>query len=324
MPAYRLRDVAVLIGAVVVGAAAGFNGGWLAAVPPKVVTVDTPNKLATGNTDIRTAPTVSAQDAPPIATTEATANPAPPSATAESTPQFDTRNVRVIRPVEQANEISASAQQSVAPSPTQAVSAPAAPALPPADNKAAPVVGASPQPAPVPPTPAVKTEAPTQAASTESEAPRTTGQGGSRKSDVNKSESKKTSQTASDQKTKRKEAKRREAAPETATGEGDRSEVGPDVKSGKKAIVQKAKKREIRRQEEFDSDDSEVVESESRPATTGRSFRREEREEHERVPARERMRAPVTVERERERAPREVVVEEPRERSGPLDFFFGR
>src|SRR3954452_1279487 len=203
MPAYRLRDVAVLIGAVVVGAAAGFNGGWLAAVPPKVVTVDTPNKLATGNTDIRTAPTVSApesQGAPPIATTEATANPVPPSATAESTPQFDTRNVRVIRPVEQANEISASAQQSVAPSPTQAVSAPAAPALPPAENKAAPAVGASPQPTPVPPTPAVKTEAPTQAASSESEAPRTTGQSASRKSDVNKSESKKKSQTASDQK----------------------------------------------------------------------------------------------------------------------------
>jgi hypothetical protein len=54
MPAYRLRDVAVLVGAVVVGAAAGFNGGWLAAVPPKVITVDTPNKLATGNADIRT------------------------------------------------------------------------------------------------------------------------------------------------------------------------------------------------------------------------------------------------------------------------------
>ena len=35
MPSYRLRDAAVLVGAVIVGAAAGFNGGWLAAVPPR-------------------------------------------------------------------------------------------------------------------------------------------------------------------------------------------------------------------------------------------------------------------------------------------------
>jgi hypothetical protein len=87
--------------------------------------------------------------------------------------------------------------------------------------------------------------------------------------------------------------------------------------------VQKAKRKELRRQDD-DSDDSDVVENERRPVTTGRSFRREEREDregYERAPAgRERGRVVI----ERERAPREVVVEEPRQSSGPLDFFFGR
>ena len=114
MPAYRLRDVAVLVGAVVVGAAAGFNGGWLAAVPPKVITADTPNKLATGTADTRTpatAPAPAPQAIPPIQATAAPVTPAPPAAPAEATPQPDTRNVRVIRPVEQANEISATARR---------------------------------------------------------------------------------------------------------------------------------------------------------------------------------------------------------------------
>ncbi|HKG79313.1 MAG TPA: hypothetical protein VKA78_07835, partial [Pyrinomonadaceae bacterium] len=85
--------------------------------------------------------------------------------------------------------------------------------------------------------------------------------------------------------------------------------------------VQKSKRKEPRR-EQVDSDESEVVESERRPSTTGRSFRKEEREEYERVPGRERARGTTTV--ERERPPREVVYEEPQQSSGPFDFFFGR
>ena len=67
-----------------------------------------------------------------------------------------------------------------------------------------------------------------------------------------------------------------------------------------------------------------IVESERRPSTTGRSFRKEETEEYERVPVRKRARSTITIERERERPPREVVYEEPRQSSGPFDFFFGR
>jgi hypothetical protein len=55
--------------------------------------------------------------------------------------------------------------------------------------------------------------------------------------------------------------------------------------------------------------------------TTGRSFRREQREdreEYERVPA-DRARGRAII--ERERRPREVVVEEPRQGSGLFDFF---
>jgi len=301
MASYRLRDAAVVIGAVIVGAAAGFNGGWLAAVPPKVVTVDTPNKLATSAPpENRTTPIQSYPEPQ-----------APPAPAPSAVP--DTRNVRVVRPVEQANEISASAQQAVAPSSAQTVPAP---------NQTV-AVPAAPQPAAV--TPAAKTEVPAQAAVTQSDVPLTTGQAESRKSDVkNKSDVKKKSQTASDQKTKRKEIKRQDTDPaETAAAETDRREIRPDTKKSQKAVVQKPKRKELRR-EEVDSDESEVVESERRPSTTGRSFRKEEREEYERVPVRERARGTITVERERERPPREVVYEEPRERSGPFDFFFGR
>ena len=313
MPAYRLRDVAVLVGAVVVGAAAGFNGGWLAAVPPKVITADTPNKLATGNADIRTPvtpPAPAPQAAPAIQATAAPVTPAPAPARAEATPQPDTRNVRVIRPVEQANEISATARQAVSPAPPQAVPAP-----PPAER----------------------------AAATEPDVPRTTGQGESRKSDAksksedknkpdaksksdskNKSDAdkpdvKKKSQTASDQRTRRKD-KRQESEPtEAASAEIDTREVRTDAKKNKKTVVQKAKRKELR-QEVVDSDESEVAESERLLVTTGRSFRREEREEYERVPA-DRSRGRVVIERERERAPREVVVEEPRQGSGLFDLF---
>src|SRR5215212_10447306 len=127
MASYRLRDAAVVIGAVIVGAAAGFNGGWFAAVPPKVVTVDAPNKLATGTADTRTpatAPAPAPQAIPPIQATAAPVTPAPPAAPAEATPQPDTRNVRVIRPVEQGNEISATARQAFSPALPQAVPAP--------------------------------------------------------------------------------------------------------------------------------------------------------------------------------------------------------
>jgi len=312
MPAYRLRDVAVLVGAVVVGAAAGFNGGWLAAVPPKVITADTPNKLATGNADIRTPPTAPApapQSAPAIQATAAPVTPAPPAAPAEATPQPDTRNVRVIRPVEQANEISATARQAVSPAPPQAVLAPPA----------------------------------ERAAASEADVPRTTGQGEGRKSDAksksedkdkregksksdsknksdaDKPEVKKKSQTASDQRTRRKDKRQDSEPTEAASAEIDSREVRTDAKNNKKTVVQKAKRKELR-QEVVDSDESEVAEGERRPVTTGRSFRREEREEYERVPA-DRSRGRVVIERERERAPREVVVEEPRQGSGLFDFF---
>jgi hypothetical protein len=343
MPAYRLRDVAVLIGAVVVGAAAGFNGGWFAAVPPKVVTVETPNKLATGNADVRTPPTAPAPEAqvtPAIQPTAAPAAPATTAATAESTPQSDPRNIRVIRPVEQANEISATARQAVAPSPAQAEPAPV-----PAENKAVRVVPTSPQSTPTPArqTPAVKQEAPAQAAITEPDVPRTTGQGEGRKSDaknksdvksksdsknksdVDKPDVKNKSQTASDQKVKRKDIKRQDSdSIDAATAETDSREVRSDAKKNKKTVVQKAKRKDLRREEVDSDDESEVAEPERRPVTTGRSFRREEREEVERVPAGDRARGRAVIERERERSPREVVVEEPRQSSGPFDFFFGR
>jgi hypothetical protein len=337
MPAYRLRDVAVIIGAVVVGAAAGFNGGWLAAVPPKIVTVDTPNKLATGNADIRTPLTTPAPE--PQATPAIQATEAP--AAAEATPQPDVRNVRVTRPVEQANEISTSAQQAVAPSAAQAV-----PAQPPAENKAVRVIPNSPPPTPVPQSPAAKPEAPAQAASTESDVPRTTGQGERRKSDANsksedknksdvksksdskskpdadKPDAKKRSQTASDQKARRKDAKRQDAdSAETATAETGSREVRSDPKKNKKTIVQKTRRKELRREDVDSDDEAEVVESERRPVTTGRSFRREQREdreEYERVPA-DRARGRVVI--ERERAPREVEIEEPRQGFGLFDFF---
>jgi hypothetical protein len=98
------------------------------------------------------------------------------------------------------------------------------PAQSPAENKAVRVVPTSPQPTPTTQTPAVKPEAPAQAATTDPNAPRTIGQGESRKSEAgsnseeknksdsqNKSNVKKKSQTASDQKSRRKDIKRQDS-----------------------------------------------------------------------------------------------------------------
>src|SRR4051812_26864705 len=159
MASYRLRDAAVLVGAVVVGAAAGFNGGWLAAVPPKAE-VETANKLATSSVgNGATAPTVSERQAP--AATEG-------------------RQVRVVDPVQQTSGIT-NQHRTVAPVPAQPLDDVTVPASRPSQSKAAstPAVtspAAPPQQAQaVTPAAGINAEARGQVAIADSE-PHTTGQ----------------------------------------------------------------------------------------------------------------------------------------------------
>jgi hypothetical protein len=182
MPSYRLRDAAVLVGAVVIGAAAGFNAGWFAAVPPKVVNVETTNKLANS---------VPAAQVPPA---PVQVPQAPAVTEAQITPE-----VRAVRPVDRTNENGASTQETVVqetvPQETVAV-APAQPA-----NQTTDV--------PASQTRTVRTEAPAPAATNDSEPPRTTGRAERRKPEP-KNETKKKSQKAVAAKLKQKQPKQQE------------------------------------------------------------------------------------------------------------------
>jgi hypothetical protein len=300
MPRYRLRDAAVLVGAVVVGAAAGFNGGWLAAVPPKVVSVDTPNRLAASNVDSRPALVASSperQGGPDIS-----------AAT-------DPRNIRVIRPVEQTNEISASGQETVARAPAQPLEDVRVPASPPPTEN----IGIAPAPPqPEPPAAAVTTEGQAQAAVADPEPPRTTGRSENRRPDA-----KKKSQKAVAQKPKRKEPRAQDVdSDETERVDSERpgavperSEVRQKAVVQPKTVVQKAKRKEPR-QQEVDADETE---SESREVVYERA---PARREYDRPTSRENVRGRVTVERERDRPQqREADHEEPRQGFGLFNLF---
>jgi len=295
MPSYRLRDAAVLVGAVVVGAAAGFNGGWLAAVPPKAE-VETANKLATSTGNGATAPTASERQAP--AATEA-------------------RPVRVVGPVQQTSGVTN--QQTVAPVPAQPLDDVTVPASPPAQSNAAttPAV-TSPAPPPqqaqaVTPAAGISAEPRGQVAIVDTE-PRTTGQSAGTPSVTKKNTQKVTA------KVKRKDQKLRELDSDETTGQ----RVGADRSSQKSAQKAKGKEQEIREVEVDEAEaDSEPV------AERGRVIVRSDRQrEYRRVPAGDYARGRVIVQGDRyghvviERQPaRETSYEEPRRGFGLFELF---
>jgi hypothetical protein len=220
MPRYRLRDAAVLVGAVVIGAAAGFNGGWWAAVPPKA-NVDTANKLTASNVDTRPAPAAP----PPVR-----------QAMPDTGWATDPRTVRVIRPAEQTNETSANGQEKatrVPPQPLDDVRVPVSPPptettrMAPAPAEQAETASVAPVSSPPKPATVLTTEVKAQASVNDAELPRTTVRSESRRSDAKK----KSQKAASQQKPTVQKAKRKDQRPqevesdETETAERESREM---------------------------------------------------------------------------------------------------
>jgi len=288
MASYRLRDAAVLVGAVVVGAAAGFNGGWLAAVPPKAE-VETANKL----------------------TTSSVGN----GATA---PAMEARSVRVVGPVQQTSGVT-NQQQPVAPVPAQPLDDVTIPASPPSQSKAAitPAVAspaAPPQQAPaVTPAAGSSAEARGQVAIADPE-PHTTGQSAGAPPVTKKNTQKVTV------KVKRKDQKLREVDSDETMGQ----RTGADRSSQKSAQKAKRKEQEVREVEVDEAEaGSEPVAERGRVVV-----RSEGQREYRRVPAGDYGRGRVIVQGDRyghvviERHPaRETAYEEPRRGFGLFELF---
>ena len=217
MPSYRLRDAAVLVGAVVVGAAAGFNGGWLAAVPPKAE-VETTNKLATSSVG-------NGATAPAISEINAATEP---------------RQVRVVGPIP-AN----SKQQTIARVPAQPLDDVAVPASPPpnANPGSSPAVAVPTVPAQQADAPAIAVSAPATAIGPEVQGHiaitdpdlRTTGQSGGGRKDTRKN-----TQKALTAKVKRKDPKLQEVD----AGETSGQRTGADRSEPRQKSAQKAKRKE--------------------------------------------------------------------------------
>jgi len=297
MPSYRLRDAAVLVGAVLVGAAAGFNGGWLVAVPPKAE-VETANKLATSSVgNGATAPAGSERQAP--AATEA-------------------RQVRVVGPVQQTSGVT-NQQQTVAPVPAQPLDDVTVATAPPSQGKAA-TTSAVTSPATPPqqaqaatPAAGINAEARGQVAIADSE-PHTTGQAVSPRSEMKKNTRKLTA------KVRRKDQKLHEVDSDETIGQ----RTGVDRSSQKSAQKAKRKEQEVR-EVEFDE-----AEADREPvAERGRvQVRSEGQREYRRVPAGDYGRGRVIVQGDRyghvviERQPaRETSYEEPRRGFGLFELF---
>jgi hypothetical protein len=282
----------------------------LAAVPPKVVKVDTSNGLAATNTDVRPAPPASSPERQGGSETNAT---------------LDPRDVRVIRPVEQPTEISSSGQGTAARPPAQPLEDVRVPAAPPSENAGI---------APVPP----RTEPSAAAAATfvqgnatapqgntavtDPEPPRTTGRSESRPP-----EAKKKTQKAVAQRPKRKEPRVQDVdSDETERAQGNRATVAPEPSDSRqkaavqqKTVVQKVRRKEPR-QQEVDADETETTEGASREVVYERVPVR--REYDRGAAARENARGRVTVERERDRPQeREADHEDSRPRFGLFNLF---
>lgn len=301
MPSYRLRDAAVLVGAVVVGAAVGFNGGWLAAVPPKA-DVETANKLATSSVGTAaTAPATSERQVP----SETNAAPAP-------------RQVRVVgpAPVQPTTEINNSQQQTIARVPAQPLDDVVVPASsPPKGNPASSPAIAAPAapavPAPAAPAAAISAEVQGHVAITDPE-PRTTGQSEGGRKDMRKN-----TQKAVTARVKRKKPKLQEVDAGETTGQ----RTGADRSEPRQKPAQKAKRKEP----DIREVDVEDVEADREPV----SERSEARKEFRRSPAAEhyaRDRMIVEGDRDRrfviERQPaRPAEYEEPRRGFGLFDLF---
>jgi hypothetical protein len=306
MPSYRLRDAAVLVGAVVVGAAAGFNGGWLAAVPPKAE-VETANKLATsGVGNGATAPANSERQVPP-----------------EKNAATETRQVRVVGPVpvQQTTETNNSNQQTIARVPAQPLDDVVVPASPPpkADPASSPAVAAPAVPTQQADAPAVAISAPAtvsaevqgHVAVTNPE-PRTTGQSEGRRKDTRKS-----TQKAVTAKVKRKDPKLQEVD----AGESSRRHTGPDRSEPRQKPAQKVKRKEPDIREVDVEDAGADREPVSERSWGGREFRRSPAAEDY---ARGRMMVEgnrdrrIAIERQPARAAED---EEPRRGFGLFDLF---
>jgi hypothetical protein len=306
MPSYRLRDAAVLVGAVVVGAAAGFNGGWLAAVPPKAE-VETVNKLATSSVgNGATAPT----------NFERQAIPEPNAAT-------EPRQVRVVGPVpvQPNTEINNSKHQTITRVPAQPLDDVAVPASSPpkATPASTPAVVAPTVTAQQADAPAVAVSAPAASMSAEVQGhvaitdpePRTTGQSEGRRKDTRKN-----TQKAVTAKVKRKDPKLQELD----AGETRDQRTGPDRSEPRQKSAQKAKRKEPDLREV----DVEDAEGDREPVSERSGGRREFR----RLPAAEdyaRGRMIVEGDRDRriviERQPARAAEYEERRGFGLFDLF---
>jgi hypothetical protein len=303
MSSYRLRDAAVLVGAVVVGAAAGFNGGWLAAVPPKAP-VETTNKLATSDVGSRVT-TKSPRSEPQIQSNDAAT---------------DRHEVRAVQPSGQAGETRAEAQPKTPLVPSQPlddVRVPASPS-PIAPTAAAPV----PRP-PQAPSAAAASDVHPQMATSDQDEPRTTGQ-----SERGRPEAKKKIQKAAVKKLKRKEPKVQEAnadqRADSKRTESDAERAAPERSDVRQKVVNRSLKRRDYESREIVSDDDDDTDWD---AVAERS---EVRREYRRRPAEGYVRGRAIEQREpeergvvveRERPPRVIQYEEPQRGFGLFDLF---